>query len=75
MEYILGIIVSLLVVYLKKKYKTEEYKTLAVLLGLSLGVSGAYVFLRDYTEFLPTIIQILETAGVFYAFVILRFKD
>jgi uncharacterized membrane protein len=72
MEIIIGSVVSILVQYLKTQFGTSEYKTLAVLLFVSLVAAFIYTYLvaQGYWQ---TVSAILLTAGAFYSFVIARF--
>lgn len=74
MVYILGISASLLVAWLKKKFGTNEWATLSVLLAVSLIAAVGYVVLQN-TSFWPLLVGILEAAGAFYAFVLQRFNS
>lgn len=73
MELILGSAVSLLVQWLKKKFGTSEWKTLGVLLVVSLVAAFAYTYLVT-AGYWQTVAEILVLAGAFYTFVIARFK-
>lgn len=71
---IIGVGVSLLVAWLKKVYATNEYKTLFVLLLVSLAAATFYVLIKD-TSYWKAIFAILEAAGAFYAFILQRFNQ
>jgi hypothetical protein len=64
---IVGIILSLIVDYLKIKFQTSSMgdKTITVFLSVVLGV--LYYFARD-TQVLVNIIGVLAAASTFYAF-------
>lgn len=74
MEILIGSGVSLLVQYLKTKFGTSEYKTLGVLLFVSLVAALVYTYLvaQGYWQ---TVAAILLTAGAFYSFIIARFNS
>jgi len=73
MIYFIGIIVSLLVQWLKGKYGTSSWKTLGILLGVSVIAAGIYTYL-SYAGLWEITAQVLVTAGAFYTFVIARFE-
>ncbi len=70
MELLIGAVVSLLVQALKQK---SEWHALAIVALLSFVAAGLYNALvaAGYWE---TVLQVLLTAGAFYAFVIQRFE-
>ena len=70
---IVGVAVSLLVQWLKKQFGTDEYKTLGVVLVVSLLGAWGYTYLvtAGYWE---SVLAILLTAGSFYTYIIARFK-
>lgn len=74
MEIILGVIVSLISQVAKKYTKGDRVATYAVIVGLSLGGAAVYVLLQD-TEYWPTIVAILTSAGAFHNFIIRRFEE
>lgn len=73
MIYILGIAVSLLVQWLKSAFPTSGWKTIGVLIGVSIVASLIYTYLV-HVGLWGSVAQILTTAGAFYAFVIQRFE-
>lgn len=73
MIYFLGIVVSLLVQYIKSLPGFGGIKTLGLLLAISLVASGIYTGLQ-YTGLWDSVAQILITAGAFYAFILQRFE-
>ena len=64
-----GIAVSLLVQFIKTKYKLSKNSTLLVVLGLSILGGIAYKVLMFY-GFWSTFLQIIMAAGAFYTFII-----
>lgn len=73
MPYFIGIIVSLLVQWLKSSMKTSQTGTLIVLAVVAiLGASG-YTLLVN-AGWWDSISSILLTAGSFYAFFLQRFE-
>lgn len=70
---IAGVVVSLLVQWLKKRFGTDEYKTLGVVAAVSLVGAAAYTSLvaAGYWE---SVLEILVTAGAFYTYILARFK-
>lgn len=73
MEYIIGVIVSLVVQFIKKKWPSDTTTTMLVVLTVSFIGAASYVLLMD-TPFWPTILQVITVAGAFYAFIIKRFE-
>lgn len=73
MEVIIGALVSLIVEVLKKQFGTSEYKTLGVLLVISLVAAAAYTYLVT-AGYWQTVASVLVLAGAFYTFVLARFK-
>ena len=63
MVYILGIEVSKLVSYLKRIFGTNEYKTLFVLLLVSIASAAVFVLFKDTSLWL-TVVQVLVTASL-----------
>lgn len=74
MEYILGVIVSLIAQVTKRTVGTDTLGTYAAVLGLSLCAAAVYVTVKD-TAMWPTIVQIALTAGAFHNFVVRRFEQ
>jgi hypothetical protein len=70
---IVGVLVSLLVQYLKSTLGTREYVTLGIVAALSILGAGLYVTVKD-TRFWPTLLEVLKWAGAIYSFIILRFE-
>ena len=70
---IVAVAVSLLVEWTKRKFGTDEYKTLGVLAVAALIGAAVYTYLvaAGYWE---AVLNILVTASAFYALVISRFK-
>lgn len=72
---IVGVAVSLLVQWLKKRAKTEtdEYKTLGIVLALSLV--GAWLYTAIVSAgYWESVLAVLLTAGSFYTYILARFK-
>lgn len=74
MEVFIGAAVSILVEWIKSKTNLGGWKTMAVLLLVSLIVAVIYTALV-FTGYWQTVLGILITAGAFYTFVIERFKS
>lgn len=74
MSYAIGAVVSIIVQILKKRFNTQEFETLALVFGGCIIAATLYVFLQG-TEYWDTVIQVITTAGAFYAFVIKRLED
>jgi len=74
MEYIIGVLVSILAQWFKVSAKTNTVGTYLTVLALSLIAAGTYTFLKD-TSIWPVILQIVTVAGAFYAFVIKRIEE
>jgi len=73
MEYIFGIIVSLIAQVFKRVLGTDTLGTYAAVAALSILAAGVYVLLKD-TPIWAVIVQILITAGAFHNFIIRRFE-
>jgi hypothetical protein len=73
MEIILGVVISGLIEWLKTKFKTGEWVTLAILAGVSLVGAGLYTWLSS-AGYWQAVYNVLVTAGAFYAFVLKRFE-
>lgn len=74
MEYILGIIVSLIVEGVKKYVKADSFTTHAVLFLLAIVGAGIFVFLSS-TDFWPVILKVLTSAAAFHNLVIRKFEE
>lgn len=70
----IGILVTLFVQWLKKRFNTSEYVTLVIVAIVSMIAATIYVILNG-TDFWATLIRVLEVSGSIYAYIILRFKD
>lgn len=69
MEYLFGVIVSLLVKFLKSKFKTDGTTTALILVGVALVGAGLYVWLQS-AGYWSALAQILITAGGFHNFIV-----
>lgn len=74
MEYILGIIVSLLAQGFKKSVKGDKFSMYVFVAALSVVFAGVYELLGD-AELWVAIVTVLTTAGAFHNFIIRRFED
>lgn len=74
MEMILGVGVSLLVQFMKRKYGTEGGKVVVACVALSVVSAIAYAGLVEL-GYLETVKEVLTTAGAFYAFVIRQVEN
>ncbi len=74
MELVLGALVSLVAQFIKKQKDFGEWSSLATVFILSLGGAALYTWL-SHAGYWEAVRQVLITAGAFYAFVILRFKN
>ena len=69
MEYLLGVLVSLIVQVVKKYSGSNTIGTYAILLGVSvLGAAGYYY--ASSSAYWPTALQILTSAAAFHNLVI-----
>lgn len=68
-----GIAVSLAVEYIKRKFGTSNTVTMTAVVLLSLGGAVAFYFLKMYGIW-EAVLQILVSAGSFYAFIIRNVK-
>ncbi len=73
MIYFIGVVVSLLVQWLKNLYGTSGYKTMLVLAGVSLLAAIVYTYFT-YLGVWEIVAQVLMVAGAFYAFVLSQFE-
>lgn len=73
MEYILGIIVSLIAQISKEKL--SQTGTLVLVFLLSILASVAYFFLIQNETIYNSFVQIMVTAGAFHNFIIRRFNE
>jgi hypothetical protein len=74
MEIIVGAVVSLIAQVVKKYFGTNEYTTLAVVLGLAIVGAFAYSVLVS-VGYWENFLLVLTSAGAFYTFIIERFKS
>ena len=73
MEYILGVIVSLIAQGFNKAAKGDKFAMYVFVLAISIVSAGIYTMYKD-TELFATFILVLTTAGAFHNFVIRRFE-
>lgn len=73
MELLIGAVISLIVEGIKKWLGPTEYVTLATVAVLAFAAASAQFILQRYGLW-DTFLQILITAGAFYAFIIKRFE-
>ncbi len=73
MEYIIGVLVSLLVQFLKPRMGTDTVGTMLIVLMISFIGAGSYVLLSN-TPFWATFVQVVTVSGAFYAFIIRQFQ-
>lgn len=73
MELIIGAIVSLLVQVIKQWTGTKGNLALALVILVSISASFIYISLVR-AELWETVVQVLTTAGAFYAFILSRFE-
>ena len=64
-----GAVVSVLVAIIKAYFGTTGWKSMAAGIGLSLVGGAAFYFLKMFGLW-DAVLQILITAGAFYAFII-----
>jgi hypothetical protein len=64
-----GILVSLVVQFIKTRFKTTQIGTLLAVAVMAIVGSTAAYFLTEY-DLYEVVLQILATAGAFYAFII-----
>jgi hypothetical protein len=69
MEYLLGVVVSLVVEVSKKYFNTNTVGTYFLLLITSVAGAAGYYFLA-HSSYWPTILQILTIAAAFHNLVI-----
>jgi hypothetical protein len=72
MEIVIGALASLVVQFLKTKLGTDTFGTMLAVLMISFVGAATYVLLVD-TAIWPTLLQVIITAGAFYAYIIKRF--
>lgn len=73
MEYILGVIVSLIAQAWKRFLGTDTLGTYIGVAAISMLAAGFYVIVKD-TSVWPVLVQVLVTAGAFHNFVLRRFE-
>jgi len=73
MEYILGIIVSLVVQWVKKTLGTDRMKTMFAVLVFSFVAAAVYVLVEG-TSIWPMLLRVMTVAGAFYTFIIRNFE-
>lgn len=69
MEYLFGVLVSVLVRILSNYFDTDGIVTAVILIALSVVGAGAYVYLLS-AGYWEAIASVLITAGAFHNFVI-----
>lgn len=69
-----GVIVSLLVTFIKKKAGTSTWGTMVSVVVLSLMAGGLYMSLVHF-GYWESVLKVFATAGAFYAYVIKNFGD
>lgn len=74
MIYFIGVIVSLLIQWLKTTYETPSWKTMFILVGISFAAALVYTYF-SYLGMWELVAKILTSAGAFYAFIIKRFEE
>lgn len=74
MEYILGVFVALGVEWLKSKANISGAGTMFVLAIVAVVAAAVYVWLSQYTDFWPVLVQVLTIAGAFHNFIIRQVK-
>lgn len=68
-----GVAVSLLVELIKRKFGTSDTVTMSAVILLSLGGGAAFYFLKMFGLW-EAVLQVLLSAGAFYAFIIRNLK-
>lgn len=74
MEYILGVVVSIVVEVVKKYVGTSKLGTLTTLLALSL-VGGWLFVLVSSTAYWQVLLQVLGAAAAFHNLVIRQYQE
>ena len=70
---IIGVLVSVIVQFIKKKVTKSKNETMLIVLTLSVLSGIAYYFIKDNAYLLEAIVSILGFAGAVYTFIIKRF--
>ena len=73
MEIAIGVIVSLIVQFLKKMNGTDTMGTMLAVLVISFVGASLFVLVEG-TDIWPVMMQIIITAGAFYTYIIKRFE-
>lgn len=73
MEYILGVIVSLVAQGAKKYLKSDPLTTQLIVVVLAMLAAGFYVWFKD-TGIWETILSVLVTAGATHNFILRKFE-
>jgi hypothetical protein len=74
MEYVLGVLISLIIQGLKKLGDVGTFETYLVLVAVSVAGAGVYVFLSAQS-FWPIIVQIITVAAAFHNLILRRFES
>lgn len=69
-----GILVSLLVTFIKSKVKTGAFGSMLIVAGISMAGSLAYTALVHF-GYWEAFLKIVITAGAFYAYITKNVKD
>lgn len=64
---IVGVILSLVIQWLKGVFGTDTLATKAITVALSLVIAGLFVWVRE-TVYWTTVLAVLGVASTFYAF-------
>ena len=71
---IIGVIVSVIVQFLKKKFGTNTQATLVAVIVISILAGSTYFMIKETSLWQP-IVSILGFAGAVYTYIIQRFED
>lgn len=73
MEYIIGVLASLLAQVTKKYFKTDSVGTQIIVVSVSFLLAALWVIYQD-TALWKSFLQVLITAGAVHNFVIRKFE-
>ena len=71
---IIGVAVSAIVQFLKKKFGTESQTTLIIVIVLSILAGSVYFVVKD-SGYFENVLTILAFAGATYTYILQKFED
>ena len=71
---IIGVVVSVVVQFIKSKTFNSPNETMLIVLTLSVLSGIAYYFAKDNAQLIEAVVSILGFAGAVYTFIIQKFE-